>query len=132
MPRSRKNTETRKSESFEMVEDAIKACEDNDLTPQNSLTEEHCMAALENHDDGDIEDLLLYDDQSDLIKAHGELKCVIDLVGKDVEKFDIKKTKAAARRAKINISNSIKLCEKIRSLLNDELESIPVKKRVSK
>ncbi len=60
-----------------------------------------------------------------------DLQALIECLNIDFDKFKEKKVKAAGQRARNNLLNTKKLCDKLRKQILEEIRSIPVKHRIS-
>jgi len=60
-----------------------------------------------------------------------DLQALIECLNIDFDKFKEKKVKAAGQRARNNLLNTKKICDKLRKQILDEIRSIPVKHRIS-
>ena len=60
-----------------------------------------------------------------------DLQALIECLNLDFDKFKEKKVKAAGQRARNNLLNTKKLCDKLRKQILEEIRTIPVKHRIS-
>lgn len=60
-----------------------------------------------------------------------DLQALIECLNLDFDKFKEKKVKAAGQRARNNLLNTKKLCDKLRKQILEEIRSIPIKHRIS-
>lgn len=60
-----------------------------------------------------------------------DLQALIECLNLDFDKFRQKKVKAAGQRARNNLLNTKKLCDKLRKQILEEIKGIPVKHRIS-
>ena len=64
-----------------------------------------------------------------MAENYKDLQALIECLNIDVDKFNEKKVKAAGQRARNNLLNCKKLCDKLRKQIMVDLKDIPVKSR---
>lgn len=60
-----------------------------------------------------------------------DLQALIECLNLDMDKFQKKKVKAAGQRARNNLLNTKKLCDKLRKQILAEIKAIPIKHRIT-